>query len=94
MQNGLLVVVAGPTAVGKTQLCVELAKSFDTEIVSADSRQFYKEMCIGTAKPTPEEQQGVPHHFVNFLSVKEPYNAGQFEREAVYLIRKLLEEHG
>lgn len=92
-QNGLLVVIAGPTAVGKTQLCVELAKSFDTEIVSADSRQFYKEMCIGTAKPTPEEQQGVPHHFVDFLSVKEPYNAGQFEREAEELIRKLLNEH-
>lgn len=93
-QRRLLVVIAGPTAVGKTQLCVELARFYSTEIVSADSRQFYKEMCIGTAKPTLEEQHGIPHHFIDFLSVSEPYNAGQFEKEAITRIEKVIDECG
>ena len=73
-----LVVVAGPTAVGKTDLSVQLAKHYDTAIVSADSRQFYREMTIGTAKPSEQEQQGVPHYFINSHSITEEYNAGAY----------------
>ncbi|MCE7996747.1 MAG: tRNA (adenosine(37)-N6)-dimethylallyltransferase MiaA [Roseivirga sp.] len=78
-----LIVVVGPTAVGKTALSIELAKYFETEVLSADSRQFYKEMEIGTAKPTAQEMNGVPHHFVNSRSIHEPYDVRQFEEEAL-----------
>ncbi|MCF8254783.1 MAG: tRNA (adenosine(37)-N6)-dimethylallyltransferase MiaA [Bacteroidia bacterium] len=78
-----LIVVTGPTAVGKTKLAIELAQHFNTEIISADSRQFYKEMSIGTAKPTADELAQVPHHFVNNCSIQEEYSAGDFEREAL-----------
>ena len=78
-----LIVVAGPTAIGKSDLSVSLAKTFDCEIISADSRQFFKEMSIGTAKPTIDEMQGIPHHFVGQLSIETPYNVGQFEREVL-----------
>jgi len=78
-----LIVVVGPTAVGKTTVAIELAKHFQCEILSADSRQFYKEMSIGTAKPTAEEMDDVPHHFVNNLSIEDDYSAGIFEREAL-----------
>ncbi len=88
-----LVVVVGPTAVGKTDLCVRLAKHFRTEIISADSRQFFREMAIGTAKPTAAEQQGVPHHFVDSHSIKETYNAGAFEQDVLALLEKLFEQH-
>ena len=84
-----LIIIAGPTAVGKTQLCVKLAKLLDTEIVSSDSRQFYRELSIGTAKPTPAEMAGVVHHFVDSHNINEYYSAGDFERDAV----KLLEEN-
>ncbi len=84
-----LVVVVGPTAVGKTDLCVQLAKKYEAEIISADSRQFYREMTIGTAKPSEEEQQGVPHHFVNSHSISEEYNAGAFEQDVLALLPKL-----
>ncbi|HEY4649961.1 MAG TPA: isopentenyl transferase family protein, partial [Pontibacter sp.] len=70
-----LVVVVGPTAVGKTDLCVKLAAHFKTVVVSADSRQFYQEMTIGTAKPTPEEQQGIPHYFVDSHTIADEYSA-------------------
>ena len=66
-----LIVIVGPTAIGKTSLSVGLAKKYKCEIISADSRQFFKEMSIGTAKPTIEEMKGVPHHFVDFISIKE-----------------------
>ncbi|RDV15964.1 tRNA (adenosine(37)-N6)-dimethylallyltransferase MiaA [Pontibacter diazotrophicus] len=88
-----LVVVVGPTAVGKTDLCVQLAKHYQTEIISADSRQFFREMRIGTAKPTGEEQQGVPHHFVNSHSIAEEYNAGAFEQDVLALLEKLFQQH-
>jgi tRNA dimethylallyltransferase len=78
-----LIVVAGPTAIGKTALAVRLAQAFETEVISADSRQFYREMAIGTAKPTSEEMQGIPHHFIDFLDVETDYNAGTFERNAL-----------
>jgi tRNA dimethylallyltransferase len=87
--NKLLWVVAGPTAVGKTAYCVELAKKYDTEIISADSRQFYQELSIGTAKPSEEEQGGVKHHFINSHSIEEYFSPGDFEREALKIIDEL-----
>jgi tRNA dimethylallyltransferase len=87
-----LIVVAGPTASGKTGLGIRLAKHFGTVILSADSRQFYQEMSIGTAKPTPEELAAVPHHFVNSLSVHDEYSVGDYEREAIALLDRLFRE--
>lgn len=88
-----LIVVVGPTAVGKTDLCVQLAAHYKTEIISADSRQFYREMSIGTAKPTPEEQKGILHHFVDSHSITEEYNAGAYEQEALQLLEQLYKKH-
>lgn len=88
-----LIVIAGPTAVGKTALAVELAKFYNCPVVSADSRQFYKEMSIGTAKPTLEEMQNVPHYFINNISIHETYNVGQFERDAIDCIELLFKNH-
>ncbi|WP_276496796.1 tRNA (adenosine(37)-N6)-dimethylallyltransferase MiaA [Pontibacter litorisediminis] len=88
-----LVVVVGPTAVGKTDLCVRLAKQYKTEIISADSRQFFTEMSIGTAKPTAEEQQGVKHHFVDSHSIEEDYSAGAFEQDVLVLLEQLFRQH-
>ncbi|MCJ8164663.1 tRNA (adenosine(37)-N6)-dimethylallyltransferase MiaA [Pontibacter sp. E15-1] len=87
-----LVVVVGPTAVGKTDLCVYLAKKYAAEIISADSRQFFREMRIGTAKPSPEEQQGIPHHFIDSHSIAEEYNAGGYEQDVLALLPKLFEQ--
>lgn len=86
-----LVVIMGPTAVGKTSLAIQLAHYFKTEIISADSRQFYKEMNIGTAKPSKLELEMVPHHFVNNRSVNEYYSAGDFAKEARIVIKSLFE---
>lgn len=88
-----LLVVAGPTAVGKTALCVRLAQHFGTEVVSADARQFFREMHIGTAKPTPAEMQGVPHHFVDSHSVLEDYSAGRYEADCLPLLHELFQRH-
>jgi tRNA dimethylallyltransferase len=84
-----LLVVAGPTAVGKTDLAIRLAEHFKTEILSADSRQFYREMTIGTAKPTEVELAKVKHHFINNLSIKEEYTVGKYEIEALALLQVL-----
>ncbi|OIN56557.1 tRNA (adenosine(37)-N6)-dimethylallyltransferase MiaA [Arsenicibacter rosenii] len=91
--NKTVLVIAGPTAVGKTALCVEVARHLQTEIISADSRQLYKELSIGTAKPTPGEMRGVPHHFIDSHSVTELVSAGQFEREALTLLDELFQHH-
>ena len=85
-----LIVIQGPTASGKTALGVMLAKHFDTEIISADSRQFYKEMAIGTAKPTTIEMDGVVHHFIDSHSILNPISAFQFGEEANKLIKQEL----
>lgn len=85
-QRPYLLLLIGPTAVGKTALAIELARWLDTEIVSADSRQFYREMEIGTAKPTPEERNTVPHHLVDFLSVEQPYDVKNFEQDALRVL--------
>lgn len=84
-----LLVIAGPTAVGKTSLAIRLAQHFSTEILSADSRQVYKEMSVGTAKPGPAEQQGVRHHLLDHISIHQPYTAGDFEKEALALLSQL-----
>ena len=88
-----LVVITGPTAVGKTILCVDLAKHFETEIISADSRQFFKELSIGTAKPTSAEMQNVTHHFVDSHSIKQAYNATNFEHDVLGLLITLFKKH-
>ncbi len=79
----LLVVITGPTASGKTALAVEMALNFNTEIFSSDSRQFYKEIPIGTAAPTIEEQCGIKHHFIGHLSIQEDYNVSRYEVDAL-----------
>lgn len=84
-----LIVIAGPTAIGKTALAISLAKHFNTEIISADSRQFFKEMTIGTAKPSQCELQEIKHHFINSHSVLEEYNVGKFEHESIFLLDNL-----
>ncbi len=88
-----IIVIAGPTASGKTSLAVALAKQLNCPIISADSRQFYKELSIGTAKPTPVEMEGVPHYFVDSHSVEEPLSAGQYEKQALEKVEELFESH-
>lgn len=84
-------VVVGPTAVGKTHFAIELAQLLQTEIISADSRQFYKEMKIGTAVPSSEELNKVKHHFIQHLSIHEDYNVHRFENDALNLIDDLFD---
>jgi len=84
-----LIVIAGPTAIGKTALAIELAQRLNTEIISADSRQFYREMNIGTAKPSANELAFAPHHLINFLSIHDEYNAGRFEEDALKSIEQI-----
>jgi tRNA dimethylallyltransferase len=92
-QQKYLIVVGGPTASGKTALAIRLAAYFQAEILSADSRQFFREMSIGTAKPSIEELQQVPHHFINSHSVLDNYNVGDFERDALALLKQLYIQH-
>lgn len=82
----------GPTAVGKTSLCLNLADRFGTGIVSCDSRQFYREMNLGTAKPSPMELAKAPHYFINSRSIEEDYDVKQFEKEAIELLEELFEK--
>lgn len=89
----ILITIVGPTAVGKTKVSIEVAQHFKTEIISADARQFYREMNIGTAKPSMKELQVVPHHFINHLSVSQEYSAGDFEKEAIKTIDALFNLH-
>ena len=89
MSNKYLIVIAGPTASGKTNIAIEVAEIFETEIISADSRQFFREMVIGTAAPTPVQMARVMHHFVGHKSVKEYYNASMFETDVLGRFKKL-----
>ncbi|MFT6844826.1 MAG: tRNA dimethylallyltransferase [Flavobacteriales bacterium] len=91
--KGLLISVVGPTAIGKTKLAIDIATHFNTEIISADSRQFYQEMSIGTAKPSIEELAAVPHHFVDFLPITQLYSAGDFEKDALLKLEELFQQH-
>uniref|UniRef100_UPI004047D5D4 tRNA (adenosine(37)-N6)-dimethylallyltransferase MiaA n=1 Tax=Algoriphagus sp. TaxID=1872435 RepID=UPI004047D5D4 len=88
-----LILVVGPTAVGKTDLCLKLAKKFQTEILSCDSRQFYREMNRGTAKPSLQELAEVPHHFINNLSITDSYDVRKYEEEALDLLSHLFQKH-
>ena len=90
--NKTLIVIVGPTGIGKTALAIELARHFSTEIISADSRQFFKEMEIGTAKPSPEELNAAPHHFINSHSIKTLFSTGDFEIQALQLMEELFKK--
>lgn len=87
-----LIAIVGPTAIGKTALSIKIAQAYQTAIISADSRQFYREMSIGTAKPTNAELAAAPHYFINSLHIDDPYSAGDFERDALITINKLFGE--
>ncbi|WP_296384001.1 tRNA (adenosine(37)-N6)-dimethylallyltransferase MiaA [Winogradskyella sp.] len=87
--TNILISIVGPTAIGKTELSIKLAEHFNSEIISADSRQFYKEMNIGTAVPSKEELNAAKHHFIQHKSIEEDYNVGDFEREAISKIDQL-----
>lgn len=91
-QEKFLIVIVGPTAVGKTSLSIKLAQQLETEIISADSRQFYREMSIGTAKPSEEQLIQVKHYLINTLSVFEDYDVGQFEVDALNILNKIWEQ--
>ena len=88
-----LIVLIGPTGVGKTELSLRLAENFQTHIVSADSRQLYAELKIGTAAPTPEQLERVPHHLVGTLHLTDYYSAAQYETEAMEILEKLFMQH-
>ncbi len=84
-----LIVIVGPTAIGKTSVSIEIAKHFNTEIISADSRQFYKELKIGTAVPTKDELNTVKHYFIGNLSINDYYNVYNFEVDAIQVLEKI-----
>ena len=88
-----LISIVGPTAIGKTALSIKLAQHFNTEIISADSRQFFKEMQIGTAAPTTEELSAAKHHFIHHKSVEDHYNVGAFEKDALACLNNLFKTH-
>jgi tRNA dimethylallyltransferase len=88
-----LIIITGPTAIGKTRVAIETAKFFKTEIVSADSRQIYRELSIGTAIPSPAELNSIKHHFIHSHSVHDNYNASRYETEAMELLEKLFKKY-
>ncbi|MEQ8239729.1 MAG: tRNA (adenosine(37)-N6)-dimethylallyltransferase MiaA, partial [Cyclobacteriaceae bacterium] len=92
-QSSVLISIVGPTAVGKTSFAINLASQLQTEIISVDSRQFYKEMEIGTAKPSKEELEQVNHHFINSQSIHEDYSVGKFEEESKALLKSLFKKY-
>ena len=93
MKKKHLIVIAGPTASGKTATAIKVAKAFDTVIISADSRQFYKELSIGTAAPTEEELSEVKHYFVHNLSIEQSYDVADYEQDVLYLLNELFKQH-
>ena len=93
MNNKTLIVIVGPTAIGKTALSIKLARHFNTEIISADSRQFFKEMQIGTAAPTKVELDQATHHFIHHKSIKDDYSVGAFEKDALKKLEILFSKH-
>ena len=93
MKDKYLVVIAGPTASGKTATAIKVAKALGTEIISADSRQFYKELPIGTAAPTPEEQAEVQHHMIHNLNVEDKYDVADYEHDVLALLKQLFVNH-
>ncbi|SDR97607.1 tRNA (adenosine(37)-N6)-dimethylallyltransferase MiaA [Gramella sp. MAR_2010_147] len=91
--SNYLINIIGPTAIGKTSLSIKVARHFQTEIISADSRQFFKEMSIGTAVPEKEELNAAPHHFIQHISIEDKYSVGDFEREAINKLEALFKKH-
>ncbi len=91
MQKQKVIVICGPTASGKTSLSIELAKKIDGEIVSADSMQIYKDMTIGTAKPRPDEMQGITHYLIDFVPPNTRYSVANYKKDAISAIRKIIE---
>jgi len=87
-----LIVIAGPTGVGKTELCLKLATKFDTDIINADSRQIYRELTIGTAKPNQQALESTTHHFVNHVSIHDRFTAADFESESIAILNRLFKE--
>lgn len=88
-----LIVLLGPTGIGKSDLSISLAQHFQTEIISSDSRQIYRELRIGTAVPPPEDLQEVPHHLIQTHSITEYYSASRFEQDALLILNKLFARH-
>ena len=93
MKKKTLITLIGPTAIGKTALSIVLADQFKTDIISCDSRQFYKEMDIGTAVPSKSELESVQHHFIQNRSIFDDYSVGAFEKDAIALLSNLFEQH-
>ncbi|MDR1792119.1 MAG: tRNA (adenosine(37)-N6)-dimethylallyltransferase MiaA [Bacteroidales bacterium] len=93
MSDKKLLVVAGPTAVGKTAFCVELAKKLNTVIINADSRQFYRQTKIGTATPTIEEMQNVPHYLLGHLSIEDYYNVSIYEQDVLQILKTIFAQN-
>lgn len=91
-KNKFLIVVGGATATGKTSTGIHLAQHFETEILSCDSRQFYREMTIGTAKPNEQELAAAHHHFIDILSIHDEYNVGDYERDALKLLDNIFDK--
>ncbi len=92
MPDKRLIIVTGPTAVGKTDYCITLARKYDSPVISCDSRQIYRQMKIGTAVPSDEELAAVRHYFIRELDITTPYSAGQYEIDALALVRRLFTE--
>ncbi len=90
--NNYLINIIGPTAIGKTSLAIKIAQHFETEIISSDSRQFFKEMNIGTAVPDADELRAVPHHFIQHISIHDNYSVGDFERDAIKKLDELFKD--
>jgi tRNA dimethylallyltransferase len=93
MRSKYLISIAGPTAIGKTAAAIELASYFQTEIISADSRQFYKETTIGTAKPSTEELTAAKHHFINSHSITDSFNVGDFEQQVIIKLDEIFQQN-
>lgn len=93
MPTNYLITVLGPTAIGKTALAIKIARHFNTEILSADSRQFFKEMEIGTAVPEAKELAAAPHHFIQHIAIDQEYSVGDFEKEAIQKLEQLFKKH-
>lgn len=93
MTKPVLVCIVGPTGVGKTKMAIELAKHYKTEIISADSRQFYNELNIGVAKPSSDELLAAKHHFIGHKSIQNYYSAGDFERDANIVLENVFKQH-
>lgn len=90
MNKPKVIVICGPTASGKTALSIELAKRINGEIISGDSMQIYKDMDIGTAKPTKEEQQGIKHYLIDYVSPEKRYSVAEFKKDAINAIKEIL----